>query len=644
MSKKSDKELGMDRAIARRDFLQGAAVGVTFGALAPELAQAAQAEQEAQNAPGYYPPTRMGMRGSHPGSFEAAHELRDNDFWNKATSLTDTGESYDLIVVGGGISGLSAAYFYRAAKPGAKILIIENHDDFGGHAKRNEFHLNGRMELINGGTLDIDSPKPYSPVASGLLTALGIDPVKLSKECDDPAIYAGLKNGVFFDKENFGADRLLTVDAERDAKASPASWKAFVAQAPLSDAAKKSVLKIETGTEDYFPGLTSDQKKDKLWRISYKDYMLNVVKADPSVIPLYQHRTDDEWGCGIDAISALDCWGIDLPGFDGLKLKPGGPAEKHMGYTPMGYSSTGGSAFFHFPDGNASITRSLVRALIPAAIPGKDAHDIVTAKADYAKLDQPGNAVRMRLNNVVVRARNTKEGGVEIAYTRSSGGGKVYRARAKDCVLASWNMMIPYLVPEMPQGQKDALHALIKTPLVYTSVALRNWTSFKKLGIKHVESPGCYFANFGLNPPVNVGAYKAVRDPNQPILIRMLRTPASPGLPEREQHKAGRYELLQTSYETFERNIREQLGRVLGPGGFDPAHDIEGIAVNRWSHGYAPEYNALCDKGFDADHTPNLAARKRFGRIAIANADSGMAAYTDVAIDQAHRAVMELTA
>ncbi|HEY1709611.1 MAG TPA: NAD(P)-binding protein [Rhizomicrobium sp.] len=641
MSKKKNGDLGMDRAIARRDFLQGAAIGVTGSMLAPELAQAAQAEQEAQNAPGYYPPTLLGMRGSHPGAFEAAHEVRDGDFWGKATQLVDTGESYDLIVVGGGISGLSAAYFYRAAKPKAKILIVENHDDFGGHAKRNEFHVNGRMELINGGTLDIDSPYPYSAAAGGLLKSLGIDPVKLSKECDDPSVFKDLRIGVFFDKETFGADKFVRLDADERGKGTPAAWKAFVAQAPVSDAVRRGILKIETGTEDYFPGLTSDQKKDKLWRISYKDYMLNVVKVDPATIPFYMHHTDDLWGCGIDAIPALDCWAVGYPGFKGLNLKPGGPMQKHMGYTPAGYSTTGGSDFFHFPDGNASIARSLVRSLVPGSLPGKDVHDIVTARCDYATLDRPDNAVRIRLNNVVVRARNVGKG-VEVAYTASRGGGKVYRAHAKECVLASWNMMIPYLVPELPAPQKAALHDLVKTPLVYTSVALRNWTAFQKLGVRRVQSPGCYFANFGFPPTINIGSYKSSQSPDQPILIRMLRTPAKPGLSEYDQNRAGRAELLQTPFETFEHNIREQLGRVLGPAGFDPARDIEGIAVNRWPHGYAPEYNSLWDKGYDADHGPNLAARQRFGRIAIANSDSGFAAYTDSAIDQAHRAVGEL--
>jgi spermidine dehydrogenase len=300
MTKKSDRGLGMGRDIARRDFLQGMAIGVTLGGLAPELARAA--EQEAQNAPGYYPPTRLGMRGDHPGAFEAAHELRDGDFWNRTSSLIDDADSYDLVVAGGGISGLSAAWFYRAAHPHAKVLIIENHDDFGGHAKRNEFHVNGRMELINGGTLGIDSPYPYSAVASGLLRSLGIEPAKLSRECDVASVYAGMGRAVFFDRETFGMDRLVQLDSREWGKTDPKVWPAFLAKAPLAPAVKKSILKIQTGKDDYLPGFPGDEKKDRLSRISYKDYFLQIVKADPGVVPFYQHITDEWWGVGFDAI------------------------------------------------------------------------------------------------------------------------------------------------------------------------------------------------------------------------------------------------------------------------------------------------------------------------------------------------------
>ena len=612
-----------------------------MGGLSPTLARAAALEAAAQDQPGYYPPERLGLRGSHPGSFEAAHALRDGQFWDRTDAVSDLDETYDLIVVGAGISGLSAAHFFReGASKGAKILILDNHDDFGGHAKRNEFHVRGRMQLLNGGTWAIESPTPYAPPAAGLMARLGIDPVALYKACSDPSVYGGrgLKPAVFFDRKTFGADKLVVGLGHGGA---PDRLIELLAQAPLSDAVRRDIVRIETGAEDPMHGLSSDEKKDRLSRMSHQDYLLTLLKADPGVVAFYRHKTDGLWGCGIDAVSAIDAWGAGLSGYQGLKLGPGSTAR--MGYTPAGYVDTGGSPFFHYPDGNASIARLLVRDLIPAAMPGVDAKDIVSARADYGQLDRPAAPVRIRLNSTVVRARNIGDPavsrGVEIAYARAS---KVYRVQGGHCVLACWNMMIPYLCPELPQTQKDALHRLIKTPLVYSSVALRNWTAFQKLGIHRVYAPGCYHSSFSLNPTVDIGGYASPRSPEEPVLISMERAPALPGLNEREQHKAGRVELLTTSFETFERNIRDQLGRTLGAGGFDPARDIEAIIVNRWPHGYAPEYNALIDGDTPPDQMPNLIGRTRFGRIAIANSDSGMAAYTDMAINQARRAVHEL--
>ncbi|HEY2658645.1 MAG TPA: FAD/NAD(P)-binding protein [Caulobacteraceae bacterium] len=639
-----DKALGLDRPIARRDFLNGVAITVgSLGAgalgVGSALAQAGQAWP--QDQPGYDPPVLTGLRGSHPGSFEAAHALRDGDFWQGAGAPLDSGEHYDLIVVGAGISGLSAAHFYRAARPNARILILDNHDDFGGHAKRNEFHLDGRLHLMNGGTLEIDSPRPYSPVADGLLKTLGIEPEALAETCDRPDVYQslGLKTGIFFDKETFGEDRLVT-GAPMGEEADEAAWRAFLARCPLSDIARREILRIETAKVDYLPGLTSAQKKERLSRISYRDFLLTLVKADPSVLAFYQTRTQDEQGIGIDALSALDCWAFDLPGFDGLDLKPG--SAPRMGYTPAGYAD-GGSYKFHFPDGNASIARLLVRDLIPAALPGHDAKDIVTAQADYGQLDRPQSPLRIRLSSIVVRARNlgdpAESKGVEIAYTR---GGKLFSVRGRACILASWNMMIPYLCPEMPAAQKAALHELVKTPLVYTTVALRNWTAFHNLGIARVTAPGGYYCSIRLNPPVDIGDYRTERSPERTILVHMVRTPCQPGLSEADQNRAGRAELLGTSFETFERNTRDQLARTLAGTGFDPARDITAITVNRWPHGYAPEYNPLFDEDLPPERQPNVVGRARFGRIAIANSDSGRAAYTDAAIDQAHRAVGEI--
>jgi spermidine dehydrogenase len=629
----------MDAPITRRDFLNGASValgGSVAGELFPGLAATGEAAPSApQDGAGYYPPTLTGLRGSHVGSFEAAHRLRDGDLWLQSDKITDTGERYDLVVVGGGISGLAAAYFFRARRKDARILILDNHDDFGGHAKRNEFQLGGRLALINGGTYQIDSPRPYSAVADGLLRELGIDPVGLANKCAHRDFYPslGLGRGVFFDKETFGADKLVVAGGG-------ASWMQSLAQSPLSPQAQRDIARIEEAKIDYLPGLSSEEKKSQLAKISYRDFLLSVAKVDPGVVAFYQARTHGEWGVGIDAVSALDVWAFYFPGFQGLDLKPG--SAPRMGYTAAGYAD-GGSPTFHFPDGNASIARLLVRSLVPESLPGRGPEDAVTARLDYSRLDDPASRLRIRLSSTAVRVRNVSDPAaaaeVEIAYVR---GGDSYVVRAGACVLACYNMMIPFLCPELPEPQKEALRYAVKVPLIYTSVALTNWTSFKSLGISRVYSPGSYFSSCFLNSVVDIGDYRSPRSPDEPVLVQMTRTPVAPGLPERDQHRAGRLDILHTSFATFERNIRDQLARILGPGGFEPARDITAITVNRWPHGYAYEYNPLFDPDWPEGAAPHVLGRARFGRIAIANSDAGAAAYTDSAIDQAHRAVQEL--
>jgi spermidine dehydrogenase len=630
----------MDRAITRRDFVQGAAVGsagLFAAAWLPGCGQGPNLPLAAQDRPGYYPPSLTGLRGSHPGSFENAHALRDGTLKSEPVDL---GEEFDLVVVGAGISGLAAAHFFRNAQPKARVLLLENHDDFGGHAKRNEFELDGQLRLMNGGTLLIDSPRPYSAVADGVLKAIGIDVPALAKvmQAQDPGYYAAMEHvapdSVFFDRETFGADHLAVGYRAK-------SWPAFLASAPLSAHAKRDVERIEAGNADYLPGLTSAQKKQLLSKISCRDYLRDHVQVGSEALAFYQARTHGEWSAGLDAVSALDCWGMDLPGFRGLKLKPGSiPA---MGFTPAGYADTGGSVLLHFPDGNATIARGLVRGLIPAAVPGTTIEDLVTARVDYARLDRSDEPVRMRLNSTAVRVVNdgapATARGVHVTYIRD---GRALSVRARQCVLACYNMIIPYLVPELPDPQKKALHALVKSPLVYSSVAIRSARAFDKLGVRHIHAPGGYHTGVWLNPIVDIGSYRSPRSPDDSTLVWMQKTPCKPGLSEDDQSRAGRAELLATPFEVFERNIRDQLGRMLGAGGFDPAADITAITVNRWPHGYAPEHNSLWEPQLPEAEQPHVLGRARFGRIAIANSDSGGGAYTDVAIDQARRAVDEL--
>ena len=659
---KKDQALGMAAKITRRDFLNGVALtagaAAVHGVVPREMWAAAAADLEAQDVSGYYPPAKTGLRGSHTGSFEAMHSVRDGDFWEHAPKAVDTGETYDLVIVGGGISGLAAAHFFRkSAGEQARILILDNHDDFGGHAKRNEFHPQsspasqqaGRTILGFGGTYSIESPSPYSAVAKGLIEELGIYVQSYPKYVSKNLYRSyGLKPRIFFDKETFGADRLVANPMHRGGDESGLSDEAgekglreFFREAPLSDKAKQDFQRLLTERKDYFPGLGSDEKKARLARIPYAKYLTDTVGASDQLVKLFQAYPHGLFGVGIDAVSAQDAWGLDLPGFDGLNLdpKPGqgmnrdcirdDEAEKY---------------FFHFPDGNASIARLLVRKLIPGAIPGNSVDDVVLAKADYSRLDEPSAKVRIRLNSTVVKVKHrgspplAKD--VEVTYSTED---KLKTVRATNCILACWHVVIPYIAEELPGVQKEALASAQKVPLLYTNVLVRNWKAFQKLGASSIYAPGMYHTGVNLDLPVSIGGYECSKKPEDPIVVHMMKAACHPGLPAREQHKMGRIELYMTEFETYERNIREQLARIVGPGGFEPARDILAITVNRWPHGYAYEYNSLFDKFWlEGTETPCEVARRPYGRLAIANADAGAYAYTDCAIDQAYRAVREL--
>jgi spermidine dehydrogenase len=647
----------MGRPISRRDFLNGVAVALTSTAIAPPWLQGAQRAASPEQAPDYYPPLRTGLRGSHPGSFEVAHQLRDAQSWRDAAS--DTGESYDLVVVGGGISGLAAAYFFRqAVGPRAKILILDNHDDFGGHAKRNEFRHGDRTLLLNGGTLNIEGPGQYSPQAMGLLRAIGIDIDRFEKEtANDRAIYSrlGLRNGVWFNKERFGTDRLVvgTPGGGGRGQANALSWPEFLARTPLAEQARLDIARIESAEQpDYMSGLSSDEKKQRLVRLSYQDFLSNVAKVHADAVWFYRTRSDGLFLMHIDALPAYYAWNMNYPGFQGMHLDPtppevliNEPGGQH-GRENQARANAAGRAI-HFPDGNATIARLLVRSLVPGTMPGSSQEDVVTARADYGQLDRDTSPVRIRLNSIAV---NVQHGGdlrsardVIVTYVRN---GRTLRVRGAHCLLACWNSMIPYLCPDLPPKQKDALAYGIKAPIVYTSVLVREWTAFQKLGVANITAPGGYHSSVQLPEPVSIGQHTCSQTPQEPTVLHLVRTPCAPGKPRKDQHRLGRAELLATTFEQFEREIREQLGRTLADGGFDPARDIEAITVNRWPHGYTYNYNTLFDPVewclSSPDDRPCVVGRRQFGRISIANADAAGSSHTDAAIDMAHRAIGEI--
>ncbi len=635
MSRAEDRRLGMHAAITRRDFLNGFALAIGAGVGALPL-RALGKELEPEQRYGYYPPALTGLRGSHPGSFDVAHALaREGRVWTEPVEQTD--DVYDLVVVGGGLSGLAAAHMFRKrAGRHARILILDNHDDFGGHAKRNELSSGLRTVLGHGGSQTLETPSTYSAGSKALLAELGVD-LKRFYQAFDMKLYAshGLGQGVYFDRDTYGIDKLVAgapvnpwIAEILASSQTEGPLAEFVAALPLSETGRADILRVHETRVDYFPGLSSEEKIDRLRHMSYDRYLTEHVGVGAEAVDFFHTRPRELWGVGTDAVSALECMGLDLPGFDGLGLTD--PDEYDFSEEPY---------IHHFPDGNASVARLLVRNLIPRVAPGHTMDDIVTARFDYARLDEPDAPVRMRLNSTAVRVRQTNRDVVDVTYVRRD---LAYRVRARGCVLACWHMIIPFLCPELPPAQQEALRYGTKVPLVYTNTLIRSWQPFVDLGVSIVECPGAYHSTVMLDFPVSLGGYRCARDPSEPIVLHMVRTPCKPGLPARDQHRYGHQELYVTPFETFEREIRKQLAGMLGTAGFEPARDILGITVNRWPHGYAYEYNPLWDEDWAPGASPCERARVPFGRIVMANADAGASAYVNVAIDQAHRAVGEL--
>ena len=613
------------RRVTRRDFLNGAALTIAAG-LTPAMQFAHAAEQ--------YPPALTGMRGHHPGSFETAHDMRDGKI-PRFDNLPVEGR-YDLIVVGAGISGLSAAYFYRRANPNARVLILDNHDDFGGHAKRNEFTINRRLILGYGGSESLQSPKGlFSATVKRLMKDLGVDPARFETAFERklyPSL--GLSRGVFFPSEAFGRDALVTGDPQvimaddlGPGLLNARGIRPFIADFPVSAESKAQLIALYEETRDPLPDKSHEEKGALLEKTSYSDYLTKICGCTDEVAKCFYGRTLDFTGLSAEQVPA--------------SLAP------HMGFTglralgqPTHYNTQRTEPYkYNIPDRKSTIARLLVRAMIPGIARGKTMDDIVLARFDYGRLDRPDQRTCIRLDSTVINVRNTPDA-VDIAYVRA---GKAARVQARHCVLACFNSIIPHLMPDLPQEQARALQENVKAPLVYTKVLVRNWRPFVKLGVHEISAPMSFHCRVKLDYPVSMGRYRHPRDPSEPMGLHLVHVPndSNPGLEARSQFRIGRMKLLDMSFADFETQIRGDLDRMLGPGGFSSARDIAAITVNRWSHGYSYAANSLFD---GPEHEGIIEkARQPAGRVTIANSDAAWDAYAHSAIDEADRAVRELS-
>jgi spermidine dehydrogenase len=612
--------------VTRREFLDGFACTVVAGAAGAGVVRA-------QGSPVPYPPGRTGYVGSRPADFAVAHGVRDGRRY--PLEAQPIAEHYDVVIIGAGIGGLASAHYLHRLRPKTRILILDNHDDFGGHARRNEFNVDGRFLLGYGGSESLDSPRlRWTSVARDCIASLGVSLDRLQQAFHvDLYPGMGLSSGLFFPREIYGVDRLVTGDPVRSLptdvpaarhNARPAA--AFIADCPLDDVQKARLIALYTNQRDVLGGQGMAAKIRLLKSTSYRDYLSRYFGLDEQCLAMFGGRTFDLFACKTDALPAVDAWVCQYPGFQALGL----PLPKEADEWDNPY-------LYHFPDGNASLARLFVRQLIPGVAPGRSMDDIVTAAFDYGRLDQPGQPVRMRLSSTVVALSNSRTG-VDVMYAQ---GERLTRISAAHAVYAGYSAMLPYICRELGATQRTAVSRQVRAPMAYVNVAIRNWHAWVKQGVHYVNNPSGFYSNLKLDYPVSLRDYRFPVHPDEPMILHLVHVswPDGPITDLRSAWRAGRALLYARTFEEFESHARDELTRILGPGGFDADRDIAAITVNRWGHGYAYEPDSLFDPQPDRE---TEASRAQLGRIHFAGSDAAWMAYADRAIDSAHRVAGEI--
>ena len=629
--------------ITRRDLLNGMALG-TGALLLPAHGnesggQAAKTTAiNPEDFSNYYPPTLTGMRGSHVGSFEVAHALA----WQgqKPDAYEPLNEHYDLVVVGAGMSGLAAAWYYlKKAAPEARVLVLDNHDDFGGHAKRNEFHYNGRMLLSLGGAQNLDSPSNYGDVAGSLMIDLGIDEAAIAQmAANTPDDYPlGGKLGGDIGLTVPDGDGHLTIGGHwLKYFHGRGDYRAAVSELPIPENQKDKLVVFFGGEKDFLDDLSLTEKWDYVNNTSYNQFLLDRV------------------GLSIDTIPILNAHLLILNGPSGWNhtvlegILAGCPGLRAMGWLADFVDSIAAMLIDDlageirmFPDGNASVARLLIQKMIPGVAPGmKGFEDVAIARFDYSALDLADQPVRVRLNSTAVGVKEVGDQ-VQVDYVQHD---RPLRITASHCVLACYNNLIPHLCPEMSDVQKEGLRYGVRVPFVYANVLLDNGRAFSKLGVTITQCPYDPFQWVSAAPTMTSGGYKPPSSPDDPMVVFMMSSPTPADGQEgttRDLLRVGRHKIYATTFDEYEEEIREQLQAMLGRFGFDHETDIKAITVNRIPHGYAYWYQGLDDPEWEEGQAPHEIGRQQFGRISIANSDSEVTPLMNAAFDAAYRAVEE---
>lgn len=585
-SKKNDELIGLNKKIDRRDFLNSTLIGagsLLYSMSAPSMLSASEIRSSKalpdQVRDDWYGFGGVGdsktSHGNTPDILKAAHAVRDGILTSDRAKNVSVSEDYDLVIVGGGLSGLGAAHRMVERNPDKKCLILENHPIFGGEAKRNEFNVGGQVIAAPQGSngfyyntqFDFDEDRRYIDLlgvpaddfAYGKMTN---DSKKMvfAQEHYDVQLWAEeyISKGHFVDQQSHNVEAQWITNP----------WKNKLKDYPVSEKVRQDLL-----TWKYTTDMPASDIKTKAWldNMSYKDYIEKVMGLDEAVTKYADPVIASAGGMGCDVMSAYTA---QLLGMYGVAMDdPVKPENRHS-----------------FPGGNDGFARHFIKLLIPDAIGGgKNFQDIMQKPVDFDALDRPGNSVRCRLSSNVVDVTHVKKSGnsesVNVTYYNN---GALHKVNAKAVVMASGGWINKRIISDLPKSHSNAYAKFNHAPMLVANVALTNWRFLEKLGITAYQWTGGFGYHTNIRSPMHVGSDKPSLDPNNPIVLTFYVSfeKANMGYNAKQQSRIGQMELLSKSYMDYEREIREQMIKMFGASGFDPKRDIAGIILNRWGHAY----------------------------------------------------------
>jgi spermidine dehydrogenase len=629
-SRRERRRLGLDIRITRRDFVNGVLIGAGTAMLgassrdaaaAAEVARPGAASEPARATAGAGEDTFTGYGGV--GDYarangntwpvvQAAHRLRDGQYDSAALAHAQAAGEFDLVVVGGGIAGLSAAYYFlKMARGGRRVLLLENHAMLGGEARQNEFTVEGERLLGPQGSNDFSVPERGS---DSLLDSF-------FAEFDLPREYAWQSWDPKLRPLRFARDNYSNMDGFQESQVDigyffgAAGWRKNIwanalAETPYSASARRDLLKWRANH-----GPLNDAENRHLDTLTYKDYLEKVCGYDPAVTRMVEPIVGLLSGVSTDAACArLGRQLVEAP-------------DRAMAVS--------------FPGGNSPFPRALLRGVLPQSLPGKDFSSLMYAPVNFEALDRDDQPVRIRLNATAVRIEHlperTSREGLAVTYER---GGSLFKVAARTVVMASGGWVNKHILMDMPPDLRAAYDQFSYAPALIVNVALRQWRFLYDLGITACrwfdDADGIgYCCNIRQN--MVTAGHSPVLHPDRPAVLSFYMGLPVPGLPAAAQGVTSRTTFLATPYMDFEMRIRRQMMSLFARSGFKPERDIAAIVLNRWGHARLIEPPGF-HYGVGGRPSPLERVREGYGRVAIGHSELNGAQHWGSALEYGKRA------